>query len=105
MFHASSETRKSGGGLCLCKSLECATGKSEENVKQRIKNEQRYNYQEILTLEDGYRLFSRIFVFNNLTCDCSRECLYTTDANSEDILQQDRYLRCDNTIKIRENNI
>ena len=87
MFHASSETRKSREELCLCKSLECATGKSEENAKQRIKNEQQHNYQEILTLEDDYRLFGRIFIFNNLTCDCGRECLYTTDANSEDILQ------------------
>ena len=87
MFHASSETRKSGEGLCFCKSLECATGKSKENAKQRIKNEEQHNYQEILTLEGNYCLFDRIFIFNYLTCDCGRECLYTSDANSEDILQ------------------
>ena len=87
MFHASSEKRKSGGEPCLCESLECATGKSIENAKQRIRNEQQHNYQKILTLEDDYHLFSHIFTFNNSICDCCRECLYTTDANSENILQ------------------
>ena len=66
MFHASSETRKSREELCLCKSLECATGKSEENAKQRIRDEQQHNYQEILTLEDDYRLFASVVYKHSL---------------------------------------
>ena len=76
MFHASSETRKSGEGLCLCEQSQVALNvhvkrvhvKSEKKAEKRskkkrlrIKDEQ-YNYQEILTLEDDYRLFGRIFI-------------------------------------------